>query len=566
MKKIVAFSLTTLVLGLALGYLLFNTSEEAKEVPKHEHSEDTALWTCSMHPQILRNEPGDCPICGMDLIPAQQESSGLAVNQFRMTERAIALADIQTTVVGNSGEITSELKLSGTIAINDDQVATQPAHFDGRVERLMVTSVGQQVRRGQQVATIYSPELVAAQQELVTAAKLKDKQPKLYEAVRNKFKNWMISDALLDEIETTGNTVTRFPIYAHVAGVVRELMVSEGAHIMDGNPIFKVANLNTVWAEFDAYEHQINQLKIGQDLEITTNAYPDQRFNAKISYIDPVLNSATRTVTVRATLTNPQEVLKPGMFIETKLKGSTSEASTITVPASAVLWTGDRSLVYVKPKTDQSVFEMREVTLGTKSGDYYEVLNGLSPGTEIVTNGTFTVDAAAQLSGKKSMMHQGTGSKLQETAPNFQLSEAFQKELNAVLPSYFALKDAFVASDAQEVQKASETFREHIEVLEIDGSSTEVQSLLASVFEQAAKISNSSALAEQRENFINLNVHLTPLVQNSTAIKPYLFVQRCPMANNSQGAIWLSNSDEIENPYYGEAMLTCGSTIDTLGD
>ena len=216
MKKIVAFSLTTLVLGLALGYFLFNTSEEAKEVPTHEHSEDTALWTCSMHPQILRNEPGDCPICGMDLIPTQQESAGLAVNQFRMTERAIALADIQTTVVGNSGEITSELKLSGTIAINDDQVATQPAHFDGRVERLMVTSVGQQVRRGQQVATIYSPELVAAQQELVTAAKLKDKQPKLYEAVRNKFKNWMISDALLDEIETTGNTVTRFPIYAHL--------------------------------------------------------------------------------------------------------------------------------------------------------------------------------------------------------------------------------------------------------------------------------------------------------------------------------------------------------------
>ena len=566
MKKIVAFSLTTLVLGLALGYFLFNTSEEAKEVPTHEHSEDTALWTCSMHPQILRNEPGDCPICGMDLIPTQQESAGLAVNQFRMTERAIALADIQTTVVGNSGEITSELKLSGTIAINDDQVATQPAHFDGRVERLMVTSVGQQVRRGQQVATIYSPELVAAQQELVTAAKLKDKQPKLYEAVRNKFKNWMISDALLDEIETTGNTVTRFPIYAHVAGVVRELMASEGAHIMDGNPIFKVANLNTVWAEFDAYEHQINQLKIGQDLEITTNAYPDQRFKAKISYIDPVLNSATRTVTVRATLTNPQEVLKPGMFIETKLKGSASEASTITVPASAVLWTGDRSLVYVKSKSDQSVFEMREVTLGTKSGDYYEVLNGLSPGTEIVTNGTFTVDAAAQLSGKKSMMHQGTGSELQETAPNFQLSEAFQKNLNAVLPSYFALKDAFVASDEQEVQKASETFREDIEALKVDGSSTEVQSLLATVFEQAAKISNSSALAEQREYFISLNVHLTPLVQNSTAIKPYLFVQRCPMANNSQGAIWLSNSDEIKNPYYGEAMLTCGSTMDTLGD
>ena len=148
-----------------------------------------------------------------------------------------------------------------------------------------------------------------------------------------------------------------------------EISVNEGAHVMDGNPIFKVADLSTVWAEFDAYESQINQLKKGQSIRISSNAYPNKIFDAEISFIDPVLNTQTRTVTVRATLKNAEDLLKPGMFVEAKVTGATVANTGLMVPASAVMWTGERSLVYVKPNANASVFEMREVTLGEKIGE-----------------------------------------------------------------------------------------------------------------------------------------------------------------------------------------------------
>ena len=192
MNKSIVYIVLAAVVGLGLGYVLFNAAEEQQDTAEesHNHEDATQMWTCSMHPQIMREEPGDCPICGMDLIPAESGSDGLTANQFKMTENALALANIQTTVVGSSNAASEALTLSGKIAVNEDKTATQPAHFDGRVERLLVSSVGQEVRKGQEVATIYSPELVAAQQELFTAAKLKGSQPKLYAAVRNKFKKW----------------------------------------------------------------------------------------------------------------------------------------------------------------------------------------------------------------------------------------------------------------------------------------------------------------------------------------------------------------------------------------
>jgi Cu(I)/Ag(I) efflux system membrane fusion protein len=171
--------------------------------------------------------------------------------------------------------------------------------------------------------------------------------------------------------------------------------------------LFKLANLSSVWAVFDAYENQVSLLKEGQNIDIVTKAYPDTRFDAKISFIDPVLNSATRTIEVRAVLQNPKGQLKPGMFVAGMI-GLTSKMKDdmIVIPESAVLWTGERSVVYIKTDLENPTFEMREITLGDMLNEGYVVLNGLQNGDEIVTNGTFTVDAAAQLKGKKSMMNE----------------------------------------------------------------------------------------------------------------------------------------------------------------
>jgi len=221
-------------------------------------------------------------------------------------------------------------------------------------------------------------------------------------------------------------------------------MASEGDYVKQGQPILKVSNLNSVWAEFDAYENQISEFQKGQQIKVTTNAYPNKEFDVTVSFIDPVLNTQTRTVTVRANLKNNNGIFNPGMFVTGKVKGkSNASESHLTIPASAVMWTGERSLVYIKTNPNEPIFEMREVTLGNRNGDAFTVVSGLQYGEEIVTNGTFTVDAAAQLQGKKSMMNQDNrNDDDQLQGMKMELPDTVQKALKESLHLYLKMKDA----------------------------------------------------------------------------------------------------------------------------
>ena len=566
------------IAGLLAGYLIFGDSSKEHMAVKdlsdmsdsHDHSADTAeqMWTCSMHPQIMLPEPGDCPICGMDLIPAELEAGGLAMNEIKMTPNAMALADIRTSIVGNQmADHDDVISLSGKITENRDETATQPAHFDGRVEQLYVKSLGEKVNRGQKVATVYSPELVAAQQELITTSKLKESQPQLYNAVRNKFRNWMIQGDVLDEIERTGEVMEQFPIYSNVSGIVTDITVNEGAHIMDGMPIFKVSNLNSVWAEFDAYENQLSEFKKGQKIKVFTNAFPNKEFDARVSFIDPVLNARTRTVTVRAELKNKEGILKPGMFVTGKVerKSDTNPPEQLQIPASAVMWTGERSLVYVKTHPEEPVFEMQEVLLGNRNGNTFTVVSGLQDGAEIVTNGTFTVDAAAQLQGKKSMMNQGSDedeAKMPEM--KIELSEAAQDAFGKSLKPYLKMKEAFVDSDAQGVSAfAKATLKEILSIPESELGKME-KLHLSKIRKILTAITGKDDIESQRRDFVILNQNMVPLAKNLDVVEPEVFILKCPMADNNHGAFWISADKEIRNPYYGEQMMTCGSVVDSV--
>ncbi|GBF21947.1 cation efflux system protein CusB precursor [Arenibacter sp. NBRC 103722] len=408
-KYIIYFGI--LALGFLLGGLFFgNSSNNETEHNHNDVAEHSEMWTCSMHPQIMQTEPGDCPICGMDLIPAESGEEGLLADQFKLTENAMALANIQTTTVNVRSSNGNALKLSGKIVENEDSNAVQVSYFSGRIERLNVSFTGEEIRTGQLLATIYSPELYAAQQELITAGTLKESQPALYEAVRNKLKLWKLSESQINKIETSGKVLENFPVYATVSGTVSEKLVEQGDYIKQGQPLLKIAKLNTVWANFDVYENQIDLFRKGQEITITTNAYSNQKIKGNVSFIDPVLDPQTRTVKLRVVLNNTGNILKPGMFVEGKIQTTTpTKGQVLNIPSSAILWTGERSVVYIKTNPDKPVFEMREVKLGIPIGENYEVLNGLDDGDEIVTNGTFTIDAAAQLQGKKSMMNKESG-------------------------------------------------------------------------------------------------------------------------------------------------------------
>ncbi|MCR9264052.1 MAG: efflux RND transporter periplasmic adaptor subunit [Flavobacteriaceae bacterium] len=576
MKKNIVYVGVAAVVGLLLGYLIFGSSSgDGNSTDGHDHSNEMAsdqMWTCSMHPQIMQPEPGDCPICGMDLIPVGSSDVGLAMGQIRMSSNAMALAGVETVTVGAGMTGEGRVKLSGKVAINQEADAVQSAYFNGRIERLNINFEGEEVRKGQQLATIYSPELVAAQQELITAANLKASQPALYAAVRNKLTFWKLSENQINEIESSGKVRENFPVYANVSGVVSEIMVEEGDYVSTGSPLVKVANLNSVWAVFDAYENQLSLLKKGQNLEVLTKSYPNETFNAKISFVDPLLNSSTRTLEVRANLDNRKGLLKPGMFVtaEIQLENDT-ETETLTVPESAVLWTGERSVVYVKPNSGEGIFEMREVTLGNLVNGNYIVVSGLSSGEEVVTKGTFTVDAAAQLQGKKSMMnksggrtmtgHEGHGAGMQM---DMEISKEAKTAFDLLLDPYLKLKDALVASNMEQVQQfASEGMEnaKQIAAIEMD-EKTKIH--FSKIGNQFAAIGSESDLDGQRNHFVQLSESMILIGSRITGMGKKLYVQQCPMANQNNGANWLSLDEEIKNPYYGEAMLKCGSTVGVI--
>lgn len=573
-----------LAAGILLGWLFFGGASQP-ETP-HNHNavaEDNQMWTCSMHPQIMQPEPGDCPICGMDLIPAESSSDGLLADQFKLTENAMALANIQTSRVGAGIDGDNLVKLSGKITENEEANTVQVSYFSGRIERLNVNSTGEQVRNGQLLATIYSPELYAAQQELLTAASLKESQPALYNAVRNKLKLWKLSDKQINQIEASGNVNENVPVYATVSGTVTEKLVQQGDYVKQGQPLLKIANLSTVWAEFDVYENQIDFFKKGQEVAVTTNTNPNKVYEGTVDFIEPTLNTQTRTVSLRVVLNNQNDVFKPGMFVSARIEGiQQKNEDAISIPSSAILWTGERSVVYVKTDPEQSVFEMREITLGNKIGDNYEVLEGLRPGDEIVTNGTFTVDAAAQLQGKKSMMNKSGGkvttgheghfgensssSENQSDTSNknerIEVSSAFQQQLKTVFDNYITLKNALVEDDSKKVSTESKGLLENLSKVDMkqlknEDAHTRWMQLEKELKAAAGSMSNASDIKVQRDHFKNLSSHIITAVE-LFGINEKVYLQFCPMADQNKGAYWLSTEEKVYNPYFGDAMLTCG--------
>ncbi|WP_370477083.1 efflux RND transporter periplasmic adaptor subunit [Tamlana flava] len=576
MKKYVIYS-GILVVGLLLGWLLFGSSsnEEASN-NNSETSNTTQMWTCSMHPQIMQPEPGDCPICGMELIPAEVGADGLTANQFKLTKNAMALANIQTTIVGKGMAEENTTKLSGKIVENEEANTVQVSYFSGRIEGLNVNFAGEYIRKGQLLATIYSPELYAAQQELMTAASLKESQRELYQAVRNKLKIWKLSDSQINNIETSGKVSENLPVYATVSGTVTEKLVEQGDYIKQGQPVLKITNLSTVWANFDVYENQIDKFKKGQEVSITTNAYPNKTFKGKVDFIGPILNTKTRTLALRVVLNNKDDVFKPGMFVSAKIESiKNTDNEVLTIPSSAVLWTGERSVVYLKPNTEQPVFEMREVDLGSRIADTYEVLQGLEAGNEIVTNGTFTVDAAAQLQGKKSMMnkegsktitgHEGhlgmESEKAEVVNERIEVPKLFQNQLKNVYNSYIDLKNALVKEELKNAANASKSLLEDLPNMDMSLLKGDAHNrwmvLEKDIKSSAMSISKSSSIKGQRGYFKELSSKLIQAIQ-SFGVDEKVYVEYCPMADNNKGAYWLSKEEKVINPYFGSAMLNCG--------
>lgn len=414
-KKYLQYALL-LASGVFLGWLFFHSPREATP-HYHETVDASTLWTCSMHPQIQMTSPGKCPLCGMNLIPVARSNEGMDEDAVQLSKEAIQLAGIQTTIVQRQ-KPSKEIRLYGKVQAPESSLQSQVSQVNGRIEKLLVNSTGVAVHEGQALAVVYSPELLIAQQELIEAAKVKQVQPLIYEAAKQRLRQMKLSEAQIAKIEASASVTSNIEIVANTSGTVIAKRVNTGDYIEKGSVLFDIADLSNVWVMFDAYESDLPLLKEGQKIEFTLQAIPGKTFTGNISLIDPVINPDTRVAGVRISTSNISGQLKPGMFVTgTANTGIGMSKKEIVIPGSAVLWTGERSVVYVKePNSESPVFKMREITLGPSLGDDFIVYRGVTEGEEIVTNGTFSVDAAAQLEGKPSMMNKDVS--MQDTHGN----------------------------------------------------------------------------------------------------------------------------------------------------
>lgn len=430
------------------------TAEPASNVP--------SIWTCSMHPQIRRDGPGSCPICGMDLVPVKKSASG--VRTVSINADVKKLMNIQTVPVGRR-YVTADVRMVGKVEYDETRLAHITAWVSGRLDRLYVDFTGVEVNKGDHMAYIYSEELYTAQQELIAALESNAGRSSsrfvtpidLAESAREKLRLLGITDEQIQGIEQRGKPTEHLTIYSPASGIVVEKLRQEGDRVRTGDRIYTVADLSRLWVQMDAYESDLAWLRYGQEVEFTTEAYPGEVFKGQVAFIDPVLNKDTRTVKVRVNVSNEDGRLKPEMFVraivrskiaaggrvlDASLAGKwispmhpeiikdepgncdickmplvraeslgyvTAEpsdtAKPLVIPVSAALLTGTRAIVYVQvPDAEEPTYEGREIVLGPRAGDYYLVKAGLKEGELVVTNGNFKLDSALQISAKPSMM------------------------------------------------------------------------------------------------------------------------------------------------------------------
>lgn len=606
--------LPSIIIGLLAGWLLFQnggSGGSGSDGDKSQAMADGTMWTCSMHPQIKQDKFGLCPICAMDLIPLEvtgSEEEGVDPNEVMMTASAAKLAEIQTYII-SQGAAVRTIHLQGKVVEDERNISEVTARFGARIEELHVNFTGQKVRIGQKLASVYSPELISAQKELLEAKKIKDSRPALYQASRSKLLYWNLSEDQILSIENKGEIQSIYDILSPINGTVTMRHVALGDYVKEGQQLFKVVDLSRLWIQLDAYESDLPWIKLNQEVSFELRAVPGKMHKARVAFIDPTIDAKTRVAKIRLDISNSNGELKPEMFVSALLEANlTKTEDKLMVPKTAVLWTGKRSLVYVKvPDRESPSFLMREVTLGADAGEYYVIESGLNAGEEIVVNGVFKVDASAHLRGLVSMMNPGGGmpqeghqhgeeqggsnidpthenhvadnlgdepttmpQDLVEEHTSYDVDPLFKLQLTELYSAYLPMKDAFVLTKSKKVRKAAKILLTYLEAMDMQLLEGEAHTVWMDQVKQMKravdKIIETKDIEMQRTAFSDFNGGFYEAVKSFGLEGEKVYYQFCPMAFNDQGAYWLSSEEQIANPYFGDVMLRCGEVKEIIED
>lgn len=409
------------------------------------------LYTCGMHPQIVQDHPGDCPICGMHLEPIRKQAAASSERKIKFYKSTMMpgeisqkpgkdsmgmdmvpvyeegtgtsesnLISIDPVTIQNMGIRTAEvtrgplrktIQTVGVIDYDETALTDVTVKYKGWIEKLFVDSTGQEVKQGEPLFEIYSPDLVSAQNEYLIALGAGAGSANLKASALRKLKNFDISDDQIATLERTHEIKKTLRVNAPRSGIVVEKLAVQGLMVDGGMKLYRLADLSLVWVQSQIYEQDLPSVKLGQEAEVTLTYLPDRKFQGRVTYLYPTLDEKTRTAKVRMEFHNPGMFLKPGMFAKVELKANLN-ASALLVPDSAVLRSGDKNTVFVA--LEGGKFEPRTVVIGTRGeGGTYQVIKGLKEGEKVVTSGQFMLDSESQL--KEAIQKMTEPSKVEST-------------------------------------------------------------------------------------------------------------------------------------------------------
>ena len=612
---IVALSLGVIGFLIGKGFAPAQDIENKHLSHQHETAEETT-WTCSMHPQIKLNKPGKCPICGMDLIPLKKGEQ-LGSREIKLSKMAEKLANIEVMPAIRK-EFYFSVPMVGKISLDETRSKKITSRYAGRLDRLFVDYTGIEVKKGVHLFEIYSPQLITAQEELLQAIEsakamqkstvkaIRESSEKAVEASRDKLRLWGLTDQQINDFEKSKLITDHLVTYSPTGGIVIKKHLDEGSYVKEGTQIYSIANLDYLWVELDAYESDLQWLHYAQEVNFTAEALPGEEFKGRISFIHPVLNNKTRTVKIRVNVDNKDRRLKPDMFVRAKVRVNINAAgkvidhalagkwispmhpeiisdkpgpcpvcdmplvkaeeygftpkgnqeSPLVIPSSAPLITGKRSVVYLKSRNNEGVYEGRTITLGLKAADYYIVKSGLKQGDLVVTKGAFKIDSALQILAKPSMMSEDVSA----LEYNYKLTLPFKKSVTAVYKKYDQISVELSKDRISNIKKNVESLLDSLQnVVETEETEpAEHWRKISREIELAANVfSLSNDIESARKSFERLSLAMINSVRVFGSLED-INLAYCPMAFNDKGAAWLQFSNELANPYFGSKMFSCG--------
>lgn len=570
-----------------------STGEPAME---HVHEEENGLlgYACAMNCVPPLEEPGECPICGMEMQPVFADSDddseeGDPQRRMTMSREALALARIQTATV-ERGRAVKELRLSGELALNPARRTRISADVGGRIDRLFADYVGATVEQGADLVELYSPELLAVQREFLQAIRSLERHGDAPQSIRNSAESAVraarerlrlagLTSDQIDRIAESGEATDRVTLKAPVGGIVVERPLEEGSYVAREGVIIALADLSVLWAELDAFESDLPWLRAGQSVRLQSEAHPGESFEGEITFVEPIMQRGTRTARVRVDVENPDGQLKPGMYLTGIVEAELEDERPLLVPHRAPLITGRRAVVYIEvPDRERPTFEGREIVLGPRTRDGYIVREGLQEGERVVTNGAFRIDSALQIQARPSMMspeggqpvpghdhghddghdHDAMDRQINDD-PHADHNHAEEAEapdgdpdparLAGVLRAYLALQTALAGDDLDAAQQAASR-------LAVAGRARDFPHV-GHLAADAAQAENIDAV---REAFHPVSEQIIELLRhhgNGTGLE--LHSIHCPMAFDDAGADWVQEGTTVRNPYYGAQMLRCGT-------